>query len=534
MTSISYKIICLAGGWLWLVVGCSPAAVFNSGPTSTQDQTNITITPDSGHEAVLTATVATPDSVAAAMALLVTPAPVSSPTPVATPTPAVPPLPIPIHEGPPYTYHTIAEGQTLGYIALLYNSSIEELVVMNDLDGPSALIQTGQLLRVPLQINNILPATPLIPDSEVVYSPAYVNFDITGFVNGQGGYLSTYYENVDGQELTGPQVVERVAQQFSVGPRLLLALLEHYGGWVTQLQPMEEQLRLPLGPRNPKGGSLYQALSFTANRINAGYYGYKRDGFWVFCLPDRSRAMTSPGVNAGTVGVQNILAIHSDWPTWQQEIGPNGFMAHYCALFGDPFTYAVEPVVPITLTQPPLSLPWARGEGFYFTGAPHPAYADGSAWAAIDFGPPDVLGNCYYSAVPSTAAADGVIVVARQGEVQLDLDGDGNIQTGWVLLYLHVALDVNTPVQVGQRVAQGDIIGYASCEGGLSNSSHVHFARRYNGEWLDAGGPVPLILSGWEVQPNLFPYEGLIIKGPEVREACQCWDAERNLIVNTE
>jgi murein DD-endopeptidase MepM/ murein hydrolase activator NlpD len=254
----------------------------------------------------------------------------------------------------------------------------------------------------------------------------------------------------------------------------------------------------------------------------------------VFQLADRNRAITPQGVNAGTVGLQNILAIHSDWETWRREIGPDGLVAEYRALFGDPYVYAVEPLVPVTLIQPPLSLPWTRGEGFYFSGAPHPAYADGSAWAAIDFGPPDVLGNCFFSDAPSTAAADGVVVVARQGEVQLDLDGDGNIQTGWVLLYLHVALDVDTPVQVNQHVARGDVIGYASCEGGLSNSSHLHFARRYNGEWMDAGGPVPMTLSGWQVQPNLFPYEGFITNGVDVREACECWDADKNLIVNTE
>jgi LasA protease len=531
MYSISFKVAaCLAGGLLFLISGCSPVITGDSGATPVQVEAdaNPAANPENNEHvaiAMATATTTSPDSAPPSAAIL--PA-----TPSPPPTPFVEPMPIPIPDGPPYAYHTIIEGQTLSYIALLYNTTVEELVVMNNLEGPSALIKAGQLLRIPLHIKNESPATPLLPDSEVVYGPGYVDFNIAEFVNSQGGYLATYYETVDGQELTGPEVVERVSEQFSVGPRLLLALLEHYGAWVTNLQPSAEQLWLPLGPRNPKGGSLYQALSFTANRINAGYYGYKRDGFWVFQLADRKRAITPQGVNAGTVGVQNILAIHSNWETWQHELSQAGFMADYRALFGDPFVYAVEPLVPATLTQPPLSLPWAEGQGFYFSGAPHPAYADGSAWAAVDFGPPDVLGNCFYSSVPNVAAAGGVIVVARQGEVQLDVDGDGHIQTGWVLQYLHVALDINTPVQVGQGVAQGDVIGYASCEGGLSNSSHLHFARRYNGEWMDAGGPVPLVLSGWEVQPNLFPYEGFITNGVDVREACQCWDADKNLIVN--
>jgi murein DD-endopeptidase MepM/ murein hydrolase activator NlpD len=455
-----------------------------------------------------------------------------TPTPEPTPTSTVAAMPIPTPESGPFAYHTISEGQTLGYIALLYETELDSLVKMNKLAGPSSLIQIGQVLRVPVQTDNIAPSNRLLPDSEVVYGPSYIDFDIVDFVNQHGGFLASYREVVEGEELGGAEIVERVAEQFSVGPRLLLALLEHYGGWVTSPTLTEDELNRPLGPRNPRGGNLHLALGFTANRINAGYYGYKRDGFWIFHLPDGSQAISAQGVNAGTVGLQNILAIHSDFETWQQKLGEDGFMTDYRALFGDPLAKEFAPVVPIDLVQPPLSLPWRAGQGFYYTSGPHGAFADGSAWAAVDFGPPDVIGNCFYSNEATTAAASGVVVVARQGEVQVDLDGDGNIQTGWVLLYLHLALDFDTPVQIGQHVAVGDVIGYPSCEGGLANSSHLHLARRYNGEWIDAGGPVPMDLAGWVVQPNLTPYEGIMAKADQVRTACECWDAEHNLIVN--
>jgi len=524
MRNISLKVklaACLIGGLLFCISGCSlPSPVAESNVTQNQPERIISPTPSS-EKLLVSAPTLTP-----------TPIP-PTPTPIPSPTPTVAAMPIPVPKSGPFSYHTVTEGQTLGYIALLYQTDIEDLVKMNNLDGPSALIQIGQVLRVPLKTDVVAPSEILLPDSEVVYSPAYVDFDVAEFVNSQGGYLATYHEVVEGEQLSGAEIVVQIAEQFSVGPRLLLALLEHYGGWVTNPTPTEEQLSMPLGPQNPRRDSLNLALGFTANRINAGYYGYKRDGFWVFQLPDRSQVISAQGINAGTVGVQNILAIHSDFETWQQELSADGLMADYRALFGDPFAYEVGPIVPINLTQPELSLPWAEGQGFYFTSGPHGGYVDGSGWAAVDFGPPDVLGNCFYSSEPSTAAAPGVVVVAREGEVQLDLDGDGNIQTGWVLLYLHMTLDSEHPLQVGQQVTQGDIIGYASCEGGLANSSHLHFARRYNGEWIEAGGPVPLNLSGWVVQPNLTPYEGTIIKAGEVRSSCECWDAQKNLIVNT-
>jgi hypothetical protein len=49
---------------------------------------------------------------------------------------------------------------------------------------------------------------------------------------------------------------------------------------------------------------------------------------------------------------------------------------------------------------------------------------------------------------------------------------------------------------------------------------------------MAVGGPVPLELDGWVVQPSLIPYEGFIVNGSETREACECWDPEKNLMVN--
>lgn len=519
---MSLKLVaCTAAGLLLLTAGCGP-----------------TLLPDSANSGqTLAATTPTPlptpnnSQVAPASTEIV---PVVAAVPASSPSPAplIEALPIPTPDGPPFSYHVIEEGESLSYISSLYDTSIEDLVRMNHLAGPEAIIQVGQSLRIPLRLDTMSPKHEILPDSEVVYSPAYVGFDIKEFIESKGGYLVGYTEYVDGQQLTGAEIVERVAQQFSVGPRLLLALLEHYGGWVTNPYPTAGAINSMLGPRNPRGGSLYLALGWTANRINAGYYGYKRDGFWVFSLADRKRAVTPQGLNAGTVGVQNILALHSDWETWPKELGPEGLLADYRALFGEPLAHAIEPLVPKSLVQPPLALPWAKGQGFYLTSGPHPAYADGSAWAALDFGPPDVLGNCFYSAEPNTAAAAGVVVVARHGVVELDLDGDGSIQTGWVLQYLHVVLDADKPVQVGQQVKQGDVIGYASCEGGQADSSHLHFARRYNGEWIEAGGPVPMNLSGWIAQRTLVPYEGSFKSDTATREACECWEPEKNLIVN--
>jgi murein DD-endopeptidase MepM/ murein hydrolase activator NlpD len=94
------------------------------------------------------------------------------------------------------------------------------------------------------------------------------------------------------------------------------------------------------------------------------------------------------------------------------------------------------------------------------------------------------------------------------------MDGDGSEQTGWNILYLHVA--TQDRVAQGQWVEMNDLIGHASCEGGASTGTHLHFARKYNGEWVTADGPIPFVLSGWTVSAGEKPYQGKLVKGERV------------------
>ncbi|MCS7261233.1 MAG: hypothetical protein NZ765_10700, partial [Anaerolineae bacterium] len=202
----------------------------------------------------------------------------------------------------------------------------------------------------------------------------------------------------------------------------------------------------------------------------------------------------------------------------------------YETLFGDPRRHAIEPLIPVGLEQPVLYLPWPQGRTWYLSGGPHGAWFSGSAWAALDFAPPDVRGHCAVSREWATAAAPGLVLRSEDGQVWIDLDEDGYEQTGWVLFYLHVASLER--VAAGTRLARGSRVGHPSCEGGAAKSSHLHIARRYNGEWIAADGPIPLVLSGWRAVNGLAEYEGKMVKGDQVRQACECWETELNGIVS--
>ena len=110
-----------------------------------------------------------------------------------------------------------------------------------------------------------------------------------------------------------------------------------------------------------------------------------------------------------------------------------------------------------------------------------------------------------------TLDGSGLEKVGEEGILVLDLDGDGDKHTGWVVFYLHIAARDRVPV--GTLVKAGDFLGYPSCEGGRSTGTHIHIARKYNGEWMVADGVIPFVLSGWRPERGNEPYEGWLIKG---------------------
>ncbi len=426
--------------------------------------------------------------------------------------------------------HVVQYGETLGLIALKYGITVEALMEMNDLIS-SDQVQAGQTLIVEVGLLPVGPADKLIPDSELVYGPAFSHFHVPSFANQWGGYLVEYTEEVEGTELSGPEVVQLVAQQYSVGPRLLLALLELQAGWVSESEPRAETLFYPMGQAEEGYEGLYMQLSWAANRLNLGYYGWQAGWLRNTELADGTLVRFAPELNAGTVAVQRYLAIQNSLATWEIKVTWDGsLMDVYQTFFGDPFRYAIEPLIPVDLTQPEMALPWEQGTMWYLTGGPHGAWGSYSGWAALDFAPASTeeLG-CTPAPEWVRAVCPGRVVRSENGEVMVDLDDDGFEGTGWVVFYLHVASDERVPV--GTWLETGDKIGHSSCEGGWGTAGHLHIARRYNGRWIEAEGPVPFVMDGWAPISYGIEYDGALIKGELTREAKEGHDPEFNGIV---
>ncbi len=437
-------------------------------------------------------------------------------SPLATPTPDRP------HTEPTLRQQTheyvVRAGDTLGSIAQSFGVSVEILGQANGLTDQN-LISVGQTLEVPAP----KPAASgssfkIIPDSELVDGPTSAQLDIDALVKREAGYLSGYTEAVNDTTLTGSQVVARVAQDYSVNPRLLLALLDYRTHWVTSREPADGTLDYPMGFVEPSRSGLYHQLAWAANELNRGFYLWRASAIGAWVLHDGSVVPIDPTINAGTAAVQAMFSVLDNRTTWDTDVNAFGLFESYFFLFGNPFDLSVDPLRPGNLAQPPMDLPFESGAIWAFTGGPHAAWDSGSAWGALDFAPADTSA-CAISQQWVTAVANGFIVRTADGAVVQDLDGDGYEQTGWDVLYLHVA----TPERVapGAYVFAGDRIGHASCEGGVANAAHLHLARKYNGEWISSDGLLPFALDGWISAGNGTEYDGYLQRGSITLEAAE-------------
>lgn len=441
---------------------------------------------------------------------------VIAPTPTPDPERSLPPLRTSAEN------YIVRANDTLRTIAERFGVTVEAIVLENAIDDPN-LLSVGQTLQIPPPQPGIrAPDFKLVPDSELVNGPYNAKVDLAGHIQNQGGYLASYSQEVDDEVLTGTEVVTLVARNYSVNPRLLLAILEYQSGWLTRPTEQISEFEYPIGVRDSWRSGLYFQLAWAANTLNRGFYLWRVNGLAGYTTADAVLIPASPRINAGTAALHYMFAQILTESEWRQTVQENGFIKTYERLYGYPFDWAVEPLVPPGLTQPGLQLPFEPGVRWTFTGGPHGGWDGGSAWGAVDFAPPKEQLGCIQNDEWVVAMADGLIVRSDHGAVYQDLDGDGHEETGWVLFYMHI--ESRDRVQVGDYVRAGEPIGHPSCEGGVSTGTHVHLARRYNGEWIAVNSSIQFVMDGWSVVDDGYLYEGYLQKGSQIIYPCQCRD----------
>jgi len=455
------------------------------------------------------------------------PSPTPSPTPDFDATPLPTRAPFAAGHTLPYLTQT---GDTLASVAAHFNTTPEEVLALNPGIAPTTTLASGQPLTIPAYWF-ALGGSPykIIPDSELVYGPSATDFDIDTYVDSQPGYLREMSSFVAQRHRSGAQTVLYVARQYSINPRLLLALMEYRTGALTRAEVPEAERNSPFGPI-PRVTGLYAQLRYVAEQLSVGYYGWRTGTLTSLTLRDQTTSRPDPYQTAGSVAVQYFFAQVLDLETFTAAAGSGGLGATFIGLWGDPFEGEVPDVLPGNFEQPFLDLPFPAREIWAFTGGPHPPWGDRLPWAALDFAPAGVTG-CTSTEKWVTAAAAGVVVRSGQNMLVLDLDGDGHEGTGWVLVHFHLRDDGLAPA--GTVVQAGDPLGHPSCEGGTATGTHVHMSRKYNGEWIPAEGVLPGIapfnLGGWVAQRGPEPYTGRMTRLGTWVEACTCSTA-RNTV----
>jgi LasA protease len=445
-------------------------------------------------------------------------APVATAVLVNTSTPTLEPILPTVSKNPNIAYMS-KSGDSLKVIAAHFGVDEGEIVSSAKLPE-NGFINPGTLMFIPQKLEGVAttPSNLIIPDSELVDSPSAVDFDIEGYVNAAEGRLSTYHEYmINVGTITGAEGVKRISLGSSISPRLLLTLIQYYTGWVQGTPKADSEEKMLLDYNDPLFPGLYQQMRLMVRDLLTGYYSWRAGTMTTLTFPDGTIMRIAPTLNAGSVAIQYMFSRHLNYDEWLTVIDPQtgGFADLYKSMFGDPFLRADElgPLFPPDLNQPVYTLPFEVGALWAFTGGPHPAWEQESAMAALDFAPASAVSGCVTSNAWVVAIAPGEIVRSEVGYVVLDMDGDGFEQTGWVVLYQHIA--TNDRILVGTRVAAGDRIGHPSCEGGTATGTHLHLTRKYNGEWVAAGGPLPFVMSGWTAHSGSAPYKGSLTKGDQ-------------------
>ena len=359
----------------------------------------------------------------------------------------------------------------------------------------------GQLLVIPRVLGDLGPGTPLIPDSELVFSGAGAGFDPQEFALEQGGYLGVYEGFAEGPHQSRRRRAALVARNHSINPRLLVALLEYQSGWVTNPIPAGEGLNYPLGHRHPYLRQSELAADLGGHRARGRLLWLARRHPDRAEVPDGTTLRLDPALNAGTVALQYFFAQDLNRPDWDLAVGDQGFVEHLLSPVWRSVRAGAQPAA-AGRSAPGAAVDCRsrRAKPGTYTGGPHGAWERGGAQAALDFAPPSTASGCAESGAWVTAVAAGLVLRSELGVVVLDLDGDGREATGWNILYLHIA--ENQRVKEGAFVERGDRIGHPSCEGGRATGTHVHIARKYNGEWILADGVIPFNLEGWVAGPG--------------------------------
>ncbi len=408
-----------------------------------------------------------------------------------------------LDERPVYAPGTLVDyhaqsGDTLPYLAWRFGCTEREILFHNpEIPQDVSTLPANFPMKMPIYYIPFWGSRfQIIPDAMFVNGPESIGFDIQAFLDSTPGWFKNYHGIVNYKSMNAAEVIRYYATQYSLNPKLLLAFIEYQSAALSQPKWLIHPEKGFLG-FDEANQSFEAQLNYAVKRLTDHFYGY---------LSRKNAQMTheegiieniDPWQNAASAALQLIFAELYDFEAYQLAIGTDGFARTFRGMFGDPWQKE-HAFIPGSLRQPELKLPFAESERWVFSSGPYPTVGSGEAWVAVDFAPFTREFSCSLSGKFVLAVADGVIVRSEGHQVVLDLDGDGDERTGWVIVYSQIAS--SDRVKAGEELKAGDRIGRPSCDGGGASYARVQITRKFNGQWIPAGeSDLPMTLSNWVV-----------------------------------
>ena len=118
-------------------------------------------------------------------------------------------------------------GDSLASIASHFNSSVQEILTANTfIPADASTMPPGMPMKIPIYYQPFWGTQyQILPDSLFINGPAQVGFDTTQFVEDHSGWLKSFSEYAFNDNRTGAEIINYVALNYSVSPRVLLEIM---------------------------------------------------------------------------------------------------------------------------------------------------------------------------------------------------------------------------------------------------------------------------------------------------------------------
>ena len=217
--------------------------------------------------------------------------------------------------------YVVQSGDTLPALAARFNQTTDAILKANPaLAVFQSTLPPGRAINIPASYAPLLgSAFHMLPDSAVVYAEAPGNLaeQLQNFDGWVAHRHEPAYSARDGswdEARPSWDLINEVALQYSVNPRVLLALLEYRSGLLRNADPPAGTARNPLRlPPDTRTGMANQ-LEWAAAQLNDGYYAWRAGTQVELRLLDGSVQRIDPWQNAGTVALLQWSGRRWPWP----------------------------------------------------------------------------------------------------------------------------------------------------------------------------------------------------------------------------